>query len=289
MSVTRSTEADTRVPQPSSSKDTADTGVRHGPIPPPALGLPSHIADDWVRLRDTARPARRFDPDDLERLPEPVRRWLTQAIEPGALLCNQIELEMRGEIRIGRWMPFTATQVLAPPDGFIWAARAHVGPLSMVGFDRYTSGVGEMRWSIAGRIPMIRSSGRDITRSALGRLAGEASLNPACALAPWMLWTPVDDHCARYTMTDGSDTTPVTVHVDHSGRLTGVHFERWGKPNRHGYRFRQFGVHLDGTMAAGGLSFPQSIDAGWDWDGAGTSINEFFRAEITAVRVGVPS
>jgi hypothetical protein len=31
---------------------------------------------------------------------------------------------MHGQIKLGRWRPFTARQVLTPPDGYIWAATA---------------------------------------------------------------------------------------------------------------------------------------------------------------------
>jgi hypothetical protein len=44
---------------------------------------------------------------------------------------------MDGHIRLGRWLPFRAVQVLAPSDGFVWAARAGWGPLSFYGYDSY--------------------------------------------------------------------------------------------------------------------------------------------------------
>jgi hypothetical protein len=54
---------------------------------------------------------------------------------------------MRGHIRLGGWRPFTAQQVLAP-SGFVWAATARVAGLPVTGFDRYSSGTGQMRWRL---------------------------------------------------------------------------------------------------------------------------------------------
>ena len=45
---------------------------------------------------------------------------------------------MRGSIRLGRWLPFRARQVLNPHVGFIWAAR--VGEV-IAGSDQYLDGI----------------------------------------------------------------------------------------------------------------------------------------------------
>ncbi|MDT7683455.1 MAG: hypothetical protein QOG57_3765 [Pseudonocardiales bacterium] len=67
-----------------------------------------------------------FDPDTVDHLPEPARWWLLHAIAPGVPLAADTELTMHGTIRLGAWRRFTARQVLAPPDGYVWAATAHV-------------------------------------------------------------------------------------------------------------------------------------------------------------------
>jgi hypothetical protein len=67
-----------------------------------------------ARLLRAAGPDR-FDPAELDGLPEPARRHLTQAIAPGAPLATSARLRMRGSIKVGRWLPFRARQVLSPP------------------------------------------------------------------------------------------------------------------------------------------------------------------------------
>ena len=65
-----------------------------------------------------------------------------------------------------------------PSAGYIWAARCNLWGLPVTGYDRLTAGTGEMRWRLAGMIPVMSGSGRDVTRSAWGRLASEGVLLP---------------------------------------------------------------------------------------------------------------
>ena len=94
----------------------------------------------------TATTAETFDPAAIMELPEPARRWLGHAIAPGTPLWSSVELTMHGQIKLGRWRPFTARQVLTPPDGYLWAARTRLAGLPVTGYDRLASGGGEMRW-----------------------------------------------------------------------------------------------------------------------------------------------
>ena len=78
---------------------------------------------------------------------------------------------MHGQIRIGRWMPFTAHQIVAP-DGYLWAAEAGRFGIRVRGFDRYSGATGQMSWRLFGRIPVVSAAGPDITLSA-GRPPGQ--------------------------------------------------------------------------------------------------------------------
>lgn len=136
------------------------------------------VGREWDLLGRTTHQPAVFDPAMVADLPEPARRWLTHAISPGTPLWETVELSMRGEIRLGAWRSFTARQVLAPPRGFVWAARARFLGIPVVGFDRFSSGSGEMDWRLGGLIPVMSATGPDVTRSAAGRLAGEMALAP---------------------------------------------------------------------------------------------------------------
>jgi len=109
-----------------------------------------------------------FDPAMISGFPEPAHRWLRHAIAPGTPLWGSVELTMHGRIKLGRWRPFTARQVLSPPGGYTWAATARLAGLPVTGYDRLSSGAGEMRWRLLRLFPVLTAAGPDITRS--GRL-----------------------------------------------------------------------------------------------------------------------
>lgn len=113
------------------------------------------VDEAWERLGQPTVSPPGFDPAMTEPLPEPARRWLTHVIAPGTPVARAVIVEMRGHIRLGRWIPFRAVQVQAPPAGFIWAARVRWGPVWIGGYDRYGDALGEMRWRLFGRIPVL--------------------------------------------------------------------------------------------------------------------------------------
>src|SRR5437868_9437446 len=141
----------------------------------------------------TAADAEIFDSAATMGLPEPARRWLSHAIAPGTPLWGSVELTMHGRIKLGRWRPFTARQVLSPPAGYTWAATARLAGLPVTGYDRLSSGAGEMRWRLLRLFPVLTTAGPDITRSAYGRMAGEIALIPtAFRHAAWSRSEPAN-------------------------------------------------------------------------------------------------
>ncbi len=86
--------------------------------------LPDSAATAWAELdTPTATAGVVVDPDMVATLPVPVARWLRHSIAPGTPLRSGVQVSMHGDIRIKKWMPFTADQIVAPV-GYIWAARA---------------------------------------------------------------------------------------------------------------------------------------------------------------------
>jgi len=231
-----------------------------------------------VERRDVVE---RFDPDAVRQQPEVVRRWLGRALAPGATLGGAVQLQMHGHIRIGgAWRPFEADQVLAPR-GYIWAATAHLGALSVKGFDRYTGGTAEMRWKLLGLVPIVRASGRDSAMSAAGRLASEIVLAPTgFAGADWEE-TP-DPNVARGTFSFPHGLERIDVRVAADGQVQSASMLRWGNPDAGAFARHPFGAYLsDSETFAGGLTIPTSVRAGWGWGTDAWESGEFFRARIT--------
>lgn len=232
-----------------------------------------------------------YDPAMLAGYPEPARRWLSHAIEPGLPLLPAVELRMHGEIRLGRrWRRYTAIEALVPGAGFVWAARTRIGHLPVSGYDSYIHGAGSMRWRLLG-LPMLSAAGVDVTRSAAGRLAGESVLLPTGLVD--RRWTAgADPDTASYIdgTADATGTHPsaVTILVAPDGALRGVSMHRWGDPDGTGYGTHVFEVLFGGEFAADGIRVPDDIRARWV-DAQGGERGEFFRAAIDSVEFCLPS
>src|SRR5437764_9169948 len=206
--------------------------------------------------------AETFDPAASAGLPEPARRWLGHAIAPGTPLWSSVELTMHGQIKLGRWRPFTARQVLTPPDGYIWAARTRLAGLPVTGYDRLGSGGGEMRWRLARLIPVLNGSGSDVTRSACGRLAGEIVLIPtAFRRATWSRGEHANTAVATWQF--GDDTEAAELRIARSGRLAEVRVNRWGNPGGAPFGRYPFAVRAEAESRFGGITIPTVFRAAW--------------------------
>lgn len=245
------------------------------------------VDEAWERLGQPTVSPPGFDPAMTEPLPEPARRWLTHVIAPGTPVARAVIVEMRGHIRLGRWIPFRAVQLQAPPAGFIWAARARWGPVWIGGYDRYGDALGEMRWRLFGRIPVMSATGPDINRSAAGRVALDALLVPTAWLQETVIWRPGDDDntvVAEWHVDD--QTLPVTLTVGSDGALRSLTMSRWAQPSGHPWDEYPCGGILSDEEDFDGIKLSRTVRAGYfygtgKWD---SPAGEFFRAEITQAR-----
>ena len=235
------------------------------------------------RLVQAAEPAV-FTDAEVDGLPDPVRRYLLAAIAPGTPLVTAARVGMRGQIRLGRWLPFRAVELLAPHRGFHWAARA-AGSIS--GFDCYVGGEGQMRWRLLGLVPVMRADGPDISRSAAGRVVGEAMWLPTALLPRFGVdWSAADDHHLTARWPIDAHEAALELVVDERGRLREGVFQRWGDPDRTG----TFGLHPCGgevTASAtfGGVTVPSEGRAGWFYGTGRWAEGEFFRYQLTSVEL----
>lgn len=223
-----------------------------------------------------------FDPGETAGLPEPVQRYFAASLAPGTPVATSAALRMQGRIRVGRWLPFRAEEVLAPHHGFVWRARA-AGCIS--GHDAYLDGHGAMRWKLFGLATVMRAEGSDVARSAAGRCGGEGVWLPTTLLPRFGVgWTAEsDDHIvARFDL----DTTPIEIHLhlDERGLPTSVVLDRWGDPDQTGtFGWHPFGGSITDHRAFRGITVPGAGSWGWHHGTERWPAGEFFRCRITAL------
>jgi hypothetical protein len=225
-----------------------------------------------------------FSETDLEGLPVAARSLLRAAIATGTPLAAAARLRMHGSIKLHRWLPFRAQQVIAPGVGFVWRARV-AGLVS--GYDRYVDGRGEMQWKLARLLTVAGGTGPEVSRSAAGREAAEAFWVPTALLPRFGVeWSSADKNHATARFPTATEPVDVTYEIDAAGRVLSLSLPRWGDPESVG----QFGVHtFGGTLTDhktfGGVTIPSRGAVGWHFGEPDWAAGEFFRFQITELQL----
>lgn len=228
-----------------------------------------------------------FAPAMVADLPEPARRYFTYTIQTGTPLLPIAEIYMRGQFSLGtradpRYQPMAAREILAAPEGFVWAMRTRGGmPISGSDSGRWT------RFRILGLVPVARLGGDpNHTRSTFGRYVAEAVFwTPAALLpAPDVAWEAVDANTARVTVRHADLEQAVNVTVDAEGRPMAVSFQRWSDANPEKvYKLQPFGGYMSDFRDVEGYRLPFRVEAG---NMFGThEYFPFFLADVTNISI----
>lgn len=236
------------------------------------------LSDFWDRAPEASGT---FPHGNFEALPELARRYLSHAIAPDTPLANAVRLRMHGHIKLNRWLPFTAEQVIRRDRGMIWRAKARVSGIPVSGYDRLVDGRGAMRWRLMGILPVMQASGPDISRSAAGRMMGESMWLPSMLCARDVAWHEIDDRHVGARLIVPPDTAELELEVDASGALRSVRLQRWGNPGGAPFGYVDFGGIIEEEGVFEGFTIPTRLRGGWQFDGRDFAEDgEFFRATI---------
>jgi hypothetical protein len=215
----------------------------------------------------------------LASLDEPVRRYLAHALREGAVLGNGARLAMRGRIKAGLWLPFTASQEC---DGrsFSWRARVGAGPLTLLTVvDRFADGAGSTEGRLLGRARAFRAAGPDTTRSAAGRAALEAVFVPAVLLPErGVVWRAETDEWIVATWDVPPERPEVRLRIDADGGVIATSAMRWGDTDHGTHGYVPCGCEVHAESRFGDVVVPSRVTVGW-WYGT-PRYAPFFEAEI---------
>ena len=245
------------------------------------IGTPQTLAE-WEEKLTSVPGNAAFTGEDVAELPEPVQKYLRAAIRIGTPLVQGVHLTMRGSIKIGRWLPFRATQLINPHRGFIWKARV-AGIIA--GSDHYLNEEGGMDWKLAGLFTLAHADGKDASTSAAGRGGAEAIWIPTALLPRFgATWTATDDTHISVAHTIGDTSVEVHYALGPEGHIHSLVFDRWGDPDNTGtFCWHSFGGEITQYRTFNGLTIPSSGRLGWGFATDHWPHGEFFRYEITAL------
>lgn len=174
--------------------------------------------------------AARYDPREIEDLPEPVQRYFRTALTPGQAIVTAATLEHSGSFNLSatgeRWRPFTSRQrVVVQRPGFLWDARIALAPgVAVRVHDGYARGQGLLHAAVLGLFDVATmQGGGELARGELMRFFAEAAWYPT-ALLPrqGVRWHAVDDDSAHATLSDGALSLTLLCRFDATGHLVSV-------------------------------------------------------------------
>jgi hypothetical protein len=210
-----------------------------------------------------------IEPEALESLPEPVRRWASYTGVVGQKRAMEVKLHQTGRMKTdpdGDWMPVEADQWIRVADpGYLWVASVEAAPMIYLsGRDRYIDGSGEMLISLLSLIPVANSSGPEIDQGSLVRFMAEMLWYPGAALQHYIEWSAVDEHSARATMTFGDVEATGLFEFDEQGRVVRFSADRYyDRPE--GATKERWVVNVDAKSyrKMGGLNVPTTASVTW--------------------------
>jgi hypothetical protein len=234
-----------------------------------------------VLWESTTRIDRSLAPARLASLPEAARRYVEHAVGPGTALATSVRLRMHGEIKLGRWWPFRAEEVIHGNRGMVWHAIVRMWGLSVCGSDLLIDGEGRMQWNLLGCLPLVRAKGLDIVRSAAGRLAAESVWLPSTLAAEDVSWTALDTARAQAQFAVSGYPASLELTVTAAGQLRRLALARWGNPDGGPFRPVPFGALVEDEARFGDYTIPTRLRVGWHIGTEGfESEGEFFRATV---------
>lgn len=171
-----------------------------------------------------------YDPDALEGLPAPVRRYFRAVLTPGQARVRGALFSQRGRFNLGeaeeRWCPFTASQrVVTARPGFDWDARIALAPgLKVFVHDAYLAGEGRLHASVLGLFTVAAQRGTpEMAEGELMRFLAEAPWYPTVLLpGQGVRWEAIDENSALATLTDGETRVALVFGFDADGLIDSV-------------------------------------------------------------------
>jgi hypothetical protein len=214
-------------------------------------------------------------------LDEPVRRYFAHALHGGAERASGVRLAMTGRIKVGAWLPFTASQEC---DGrsFAWRARVGFGRVTLLTvLDRFADGAGSTEGRLFGRRRVFGAEGEDTARSAAGRAALESVFAPMSLLPErGVAWRAESDGIVVAGFGVPPERPEVRLRIDDEGALLSASALRW-RDREAGYV--ECGCEVRAERRFGDVVVPSSVRVGW-WFGT-PRYAPFFEAEVIELAV----
>lgn len=209
--------------------------------------------------------------NDLNKLPEPVKKWLQNSGSVGKALINvgkvtQIAaMQMKPEQE--KWLSARAIQYTTIENpAFIWSVDVKMNSLlNFQGRDKFEDGKGEMLIKMNSLINVVNERGEKLDEGSLQRYLGEMVWFPSMALSPYVTWKPIDDHIAEATMTYKGTSGSGRFYFNSNGEVTKFSALRYrgngAEAKRHPWE-----INITGYKVFEGIKVPAKMTSTWKLD-----------------------
>jgi hypothetical protein len=204
----------------------------------------------------------------LERLPEPVQRYMVYTGVFGKPWIDTVTLKQRGRFRQGMdrpWMPMVAEErYTTDPPSLTWNARFKVAGLPLLrARDRYESGHGHMFGKLAGLFTVFDMRGEELDQGTMIRYLNEIMWFPTAFLGENVTWGEIDDHSAQVTFNDCGKSVSGRVIFDDVGKLTNFTAMRYREMGGE-FSLDPWSTPITGYGQRAGLNLPIRGQAVWN-------------------------
>lgn len=214
-----------------------------------------------------SKETRRVMKEDLDGLPQNVRRWLESSGVIGKEYIQTVRLEQQSSLRLNEeqaWMGAQAEQYFRTVEpGFIWKVDIKMNPLMpIVGRDKYDQGHGHMLIKVLSLIPVADARGAEIDQGTMLRYLGEMVWFPTAALSDYLQWEELSDDQAQVTMNYGGITASGVFTFDKDGFVESFSAKRYME-NQGKYSLEDWIVETKENKEFNGIVIPYKGDVTW--------------------------
>lgn len=226
---------------------------------------------------------------DLNKLPQPVERYLKHVLTDGQSLISIVKTKQTGKLRTKtasrKWYGFTAKYVATPlAPGFVWGAKVNIFPkIWLRVLDAYISGTGTSKVDLLSVIPLAAdSNAKELNSGALYRYLAEAVWYPTALLPGFGVeWAAIDNHSALATLTNSGITVSLEFRFNDANEVIGIYTaSRYQRSNNEYYATAWEG-HFSNYKEESGMRVPGYGEVGWYSAGEWQSV---WQANITDIK-----
>jgi hypothetical protein len=218
--------------------------------------------------------------DLLKSYPEPVGRYLRYHLPKGIPNHTHAEVRLKGIIKMVNWSQFKSTLYANPFHGFVWKAKVNMGILPVKGFDYFLNDMGAMKWTLFNILPVMKSGGDDVSRSAEGRARMESAFCPHLLINPKVKWNAISENEITANWKIHREDQALHFKIGNDGSLKEIFIKRWGNPGDVvDFGYHTFGCTIESEILHNNIIIPKKGNAGWWFGEKGYDDGEFFRFE----------